>query len=94
VIEIQMVGRLEVTRHQVTVGPDGVINVPPIGAIDVQTLTLREANERISQRVRSMFRFVETNMSVSAPRCFEVVVSGDVERPGTSTPRRRDDYKT
>jgi protein involved in polysaccharide export with SLBB domain len=81
-IEIQMVGRLEVTRHQVTVGPDGIINIPPIGGIDVQNLTLREANDRISQRVRSMFRFVETNMSVTAPRCFEVVVSGNVERPG------------
>jgi protein involved in polysaccharide export with SLBB domain len=82
-IEVQMAGRLDVTKHQITVGPDGSINVPPIGAIDLSGLTLFEANERLSRRVRSMFRFVETTMTVLAPRCFEVVVSGDVERPGS-----------
>jgi protein involved in polysaccharide export with SLBB domain len=89
-IEIQMVGRLEVTKHQVAVGPDGVINVPPIGAIDIRGLTLSDANQRIGDRVRSMFRFVETTMAVAQPRCFEVVLSGDVERPGTMlTPATR-----
>lgn len=78
-----MVGRLDVTKHQVTVGPDGVIHVPPIGAIDIRGLTLGQANQRIAERVRSMFRFVETTMAVATPRCFEVVLSGDVERPGT-----------
>jgi protein involved in polysaccharide export with SLBB domain len=65
------------------VGPDGVINVPPIGAIDIRGLTLGQANQRIAERVRAMFRFVETTMAVATPRCFEVVLSGDVERPGT-----------
>jgi polysaccharide export outer membrane protein len=85
-----MVGRLEVTKHQVSVGPDGVINVPPIGGIDIRSLSLGQANQRIAERVRSMFRFVETTIAVTMPRCLEIVLSGDIERPGTMlTPATR-----
>ena len=78
-----MVGRLDVTKHTLAIGPDGMINVPPVGAVEISGLTLAEANARLSQRVRSMFRFVETTLAVTVPRCFEVVVTGDVDRPGT-----------
>lgn len=77
-----MAGRLEVTKHSVTIGPDGYVNVPPIGAVDLRDLTLFEANARIGQRIRSMFRFVETTLAVTSLRCLEIIVSGDVERPG------------
>ncbi len=77
-----MAGRLEVTKHTVTIGPDGYINVPPIGAVDLRDLTLFDANARVAQRVRSMFRFVETTLAVASLRCLEIIVSGDVERPG------------
>lgn len=77
-----MAGRLEVTKHVVTIGPDGSISVPPIGAVDLRDLTLFDANARVAQRVRSMFRFVETTLAVTSLRCLEIIVSGDVERPG------------
>src|SRR5262245_47138454 len=43
VLEVQIAGRLEVTRMQVIVDPEGAVNVPPLGAIHVGGLTLLEA---------------------------------------------------
>lgn len=77
-----MVGRLDVMRQQLTVGPDGLVNIPPVGGVDVRGLTLYEANERISGRVRALFRHMDTTMAITVPRCFEVLVTGDVDRPG------------
>jgi polysaccharide export outer membrane protein len=84
VLEVQIAGRLEVTRLQVIVDPEGIVNVPPVGAIPVGGLTLLEANRRIGERARAMLRFADVSVAVSAPRVFEVVISGEVERPGTA----------
>jgi protein involved in polysaccharide export with SLBB domain len=83
VLEVQIAGRLEVTRLQVIVGPDGVVSLPPLGAIEVGGLTLLMANQRISERARALLRFAEVSLVVTAPRVFDVTVSGEVERPGT-----------
>src|SRR6186713_3130893 len=80
VLEVQIAGRLEVTRLQVIVDPEGIVNVPPVGAIPVGGLTLLEANRRIGERARAMLRFADVSVAVSAPRVFEVVISGEVER--------------
>ncbi len=61
---------------------EGSINVPPLGALPVAGLTLLEAHRRVSERARDVFRFADATVTVLAPRTFEVVVSGDVERPG------------
>jgi protein involved in polysaccharide export with SLBB domain len=83
VVDVQIAGRLDVTRVQVIVDPEGLINIPTLGAIDIGGLTLLEANRRIGERARSLFRFAEVSIAVTIPRSFEVVVSGEVERPGT-----------
>jgi polysaccharide biosynthesis/export protein len=83
VVDVQIAGRLDVTRVQVIVDPEGLINIPTLGAIDIGGLTLLEANRRISERARSLFRFADVSIAVTIPRSFEVVVSGEVERPGT-----------
>jgi polysaccharide export outer membrane protein len=84
VLEVQIAGRLEVTRVQVIVDPEGIVSVPPLGAIEVGGLTLLEANRRLGTRARAMLRFADVSVAVLAPRVFEVVVSGEVERPGTA----------
>jgi protein involved in polysaccharide export with SLBB domain len=84
VLEVQVAGRLDVTRLQVVVDPEGLVNIPPLGAIDVGGLSLLEANRRIGERARSLLRFADVSITVSIPRSFEVVVSGEVERPGTT----------
>ena len=83
VLDVQIVGRLDVSRLQVVVDPEGVVNLPPLGAIPVAGLTLLDANRRISERARTLFRYAEVSVAVSVPRSFEVTVSGEVERPGT-----------
>lgn len=82
-LEVQIVGRLEVSRLQVVVDPEGAVNLPPLGAIPVAGLSLLEANRRLAERARTMFRYAEVSVAVSSPRSFEVTISGEVERPGT-----------
>jgi len=82
VLDVQIAGRLEVNRLQVIVDPEGLVNIPPLGAIPVGGLTLLESNRRISERARALLRFADVSIAVAIPRSFEVVVSGEVERPG------------
>jgi polysaccharide export outer membrane protein len=81
-LDVQIAGRLEVIRQQAMVDLEGSINVPPLGALPVAGLTLLEAHRRVSERARDVFRFADATVTVVSPRTFEVVVSGDVERPG------------
>jgi protein involved in polysaccharide export with SLBB domain len=83
VLEVQITGRIEVTRQQLVVDPEGVASIPPVGATPVGGLTLREANRRIDQRVKQVLRYADVTLAVAIPRCFEVVLSGEVERPGS-----------
>jgi polysaccharide biosynthesis/export protein len=91
VLDVQITGRIEVTRQQLVVDPEGVASIPPVGAVPLGGLTLREANRRISERVRRVLRYSDVTIAVAIPRCFEVILSGEVERPGaiqTSALRR------
>lgn len=82
-LDVQIAGRLEVIRQQTVVDLEGVINVPPLGALPVAGLTLLEAHRKVSARARDVFKFADATITVVAPRTFEVTVSGEVERPGT-----------
>jgi protein involved in polysaccharide export with SLBB domain len=82
-LDVQIAGRLEVIRQQAVVDLEGVINVPPLGALPVGGLTLLEAHRKVSERARDVFKFADATITVVAPRTFEVTVSGEVERPGT-----------
>ena len=82
IVEVQFVGRLDVTRQQLAIDPEGMISIPPIGAVKIGGLTLREANRRVTDRARQLFRFGDISLTVVNARCFEVVLSGEVERPG------------
>jgi protein involved in polysaccharide export with SLBB domain len=73
---------METARHPVVVDLDGAINIPPLGAIDVGGLTLAEAYRKVAARARAFLRFVDIAISVVQPRSFEVVLSGELERPG------------
>src|SRR5947207_7160194 len=83
VLDVQIVGRLDVNRAQIVVDPEGAIALPPLGTIKVAGLTLLEANREIAARARGIFRYADVSIAVISPRSFEVIVSGEVERPGT-----------
>src|SRR5439155_515211 len=52
VLDVQIVGRLDVTRVQIVVDPEGAIALPPLGTIRVARLTLLEANRTITAPAR------------------------------------------
>src|SRR6185503_19916056 len=79
VLDVQIAGRLVVTRVQVIVDPEGNVNIPPLGSIEVGGLTLLEANRKIAERARSLLRFADVGDAVSSARVFDVTVSGEVE---------------
>lgn len=83
VLEVQIAGRLDVTRTQVIVDPEGNVNIPPLGSMEVGGLRLVDANRKIADRGRSILRFADISIAVASPRVFDVTVSGEVERPGT-----------
>jgi protein involved in polysaccharide export with SLBB domain len=83
VLDVQIVGRLDVNRAQIVVDPEGAIALPPLGTIKLAGLSLLEANREIAARARAIFRYADVSMAVISPRSFEVIVSGEVERPGT-----------
>jgi polysaccharide export outer membrane protein len=85
ILDVQIAGRLEVERSQVIVNSAGSISVPPLGSITVGGLTLLEAQRRVAARAGTVFRFADITLTVTAPRTFEVTLSGEVERPGTLT---------
>lgn len=84
IIDVQIAGRLEVNRFQVTVDPEGSVNIPPLGALQVGGLTLLEAHRRIVERAHELLRYADVSIAVSLPRLFDVTVSGEVEHPGTA----------
>lgn len=91
VLDVQTTGRIDVTRQQLVIDPEGVASIPPLGGLSMGGLTLREANRRVAERVRGVLRYSNVTLSVAIPRCFEVILSGEVERPGaiqTSALRR------
>jgi protein involved in polysaccharide export with SLBB domain len=82
-IDVQITNRLEVSKLQVIVDPEGSISLPPAGQTDVNGLTLLDAQRKINQQLRELFRYTDVVLSVSTPRCFSVVITGEVERPGS-----------
>lgn len=81
-IEIQISGRTEVQRQSLVVDIEGNVNLPPLGTMSVGGLTVFEATRRVTERARTFFRFADVTVSVLQPRSFEVMVTGEVQRPG------------
>jgi protein involved in polysaccharide export with SLBB domain len=81
-LEVQIAGRLDVTRHHVVLDLDGAIYIPPLGAVEIGGLTVGEAYRKVVARAHTFLRFVDVTLAVVQPRSFEVVLSGEVERPG------------
>lgn len=77
--------------YQLRVSPDGKISLPTIGDLMVKGLTLTQADALIDAQVKKYYRNVKSGLSLTSLRVFEVLVLGDVQRPGTylATPVRR-----
>jgi protein involved in polysaccharide export with SLBB domain len=83
-IDVQLTNRLEVNKLQLIVDSEGFISLPPIGLIEVSGLTILEAQQKVNQQLRTLFRYTDAVLSVPVPRCFGVVLTGEVDRPGST----------
>lgn len=64
---------------------DGTINLPWIGRVPVQGLSLTEASETVAQRYSAFIREPFVTLTLFTPRPMRVAVVGEVRRPGAYT---------
>ena len=65
------------------VSTDGTLNLPGIGTVQVQGLTLPQAQARISERYRALLKQPVITLSLIEFRPVQIAISGEVNRPGS-----------
>lgn len=78
-------------KSEVRVAPDGKISLPTLGILEVKGLTLAQVQDLVAVEVKKYYRNVKSGISLTSLRVFEVLVLGEVMRPGTylATPVKR-----
>jgi polysaccharide export outer membrane protein len=72
-----------VLEPRYTVLLDGSVNLPWIGSVSVQGLTLQQASQMISERYNRFIRNPIITVSIVAPRPLKIGVIGEINRPGS-----------
>ncbi|MGG6293747.1 polysaccharide biosynthesis/export family protein [Leptolyngbya sp. AN02str] len=67
---------------------DGSLNLPVVGSVDVEGMTLAQAADAISGRYAQILRRPLVTVSLITPRPIEIGVVGEVNRPGAYTVNR------
>jgi len=69
-------------RFQSVVDRQGRVTLPEVGAVEVSGRNLGDVQRLVQSVLRTQFRDVEADVSLSRLRAVRVYVVGDVERPG------------
>ncbi|WP_421657261.1 polysaccharide biosynthesis/export family protein [Leptothermofonsia sp. ETS-13] len=64
---------------------DGSLNLPQVGSVAVDGMTLKEAADAISGRYARILKYPIVNLNLLAARPVQVGISGEVNRPGAYT---------
>lgn len=67
------------------VSADGSLNLPVVGLVSIDGLTLQEAGSAISAAYRAELRYPQVTVVLEKPRPLRVAISGEVSRPGLYT---------
>jgi polysaccharide biosynthesis/export protein len=70
-------------EQRYTILLDGTLNLPWVGSVPVQGLTLKEAGDVIAARYARFIKNPVITISLLAPRPLKVGVIGEVNRPGS-----------
>lgn len=62
---------------------DGTLNLPQVGSVSVQGMTLKEAADAISAKYASILRYPFVTVSLLSPAAVKVGIAGEVNRPGS-----------
>jgi polysaccharide biosynthesis/export protein len=65
--------------------PNGTVNLPQIGPVNVRGQTLEQASAVVKARGSRILRFPVLTLSLVAARPIAIAVAGEVNRPGTYT---------
>ena len=69
-------------QSTLVVAPEGTLILPDLGAVRVAGLTLDEARQAVSTRIRGALRGVGVEMQLVVPRSFRVYLTGEVRLAG------------
>ena len=72
-------------QFEATVSPEGVINLEGYGPVNVNGLTVAQANQRLRNTLGSRFGGSQIKLTVGQTRTITVNVMGEVKNPGTYT---------
>ncbi len=72
-----------ILEQRYTILPDGTLNLPWVGSVAIQGLTLKQAADVLSKRYSRFIRNPVVTVSLLAPRPLKVGVIGEVNRPGS-----------
>ena len=67
---------------EVVIGPDGYVQLPYAGSVKLAGLTLDEAKEAVSERLRQYLRFPDLSILVKSYGERKIYVMGEVQQPG------------
>jgi len=86
---IDIYGRSE-QSHNLTVSPEGMINIPYVGLVGVSGMTIDEATNKIRQELSNVYSAIRTgatkvNVSLGNIRSIKVILTGEITNPGTYT---------
>lgn len=70
---------------EVTVSPDGYVNIDGYGPVQVSGLTVSQANQRLKSTLGKRYSSSEIRLSVGQTRTIMINVMGEVKKPGTYT---------
>lgn len=65
------------------VTPEGKLLIPSVGELNVSGLSIQEAKAKVEGAVLKRYRNVKITTNLTSLRRFRILVSGEVEKPGT-----------
>ncbi len=70
---------------QATVAPDGMLNIEGFGPVNVNGLTVSQANARVRSKLGRRYSSSNIRLSVGSTHSIMINVMGEVKKPGTYT---------
>lgn len=88
-LNIDVYGNSEV-NHSLEVSPDGNINIPYVGVVNVGGATIQQATSRIKAKMATIYTAIKSgatkvNITLGNIRSIKVIITGEVVKPGTYT---------
>lgn len=82
VLDITVWNRPEISRKGVVVAPDGSISVPRVGVLNINRVSIGQAAEAITTRLKQNYEHPEVTISVKTFNNNKAFVLGRVSKPG------------